>query len=181
MAEKERSSSNLELIGGRLCLDFANTLSTRMEGGREYLISYVDLVAWGQHAGALTGDESEALLRQAADRIDLAAAALERAIGVRETIYQIFSMVAAGQEPARGDLATLNTTLRESLSHLEVVPTGDRFEWSWARGGADLGWMLWPIARSADLRGSGASAPVCSRGLRLAVRGYQQEPQPPLV
>ena len=79
MAEKERSSSNLELIGGRLCLDFANTLSTWQEGGREYLISYVDLVAWSQHAGALR--------RQSAGRTDLAATALERAIGVRETVY----------------------------------------------------------------------------------------------
>lgn len=149
MAEKEISASNLELIGGRLCLDFSNTLSTRMESGREYLISYVDLVAWSQHAGALTGDEAEALLRQAAGRTELAAAALERAIGVRETIYQIFSRVAAGQEPDAGDLATLNTALRESLSHVEVVPMRDSFEWSWARDGADLDRMLWPIARSA--------------------------------
>lgn len=149
MADKERSASNLELIGGRLCLDFANTVSTRLEGGREYLTNYVELVTWSRRAGVLTGDEAGALLHRATGSAELAAAALERAIDMRETIYRIFSTVAAGQEPEGGDLAALNAALREALSHVEVVPARDRFEWGWMPDGEDLDRMLWPIARSA--------------------------------
>ncbi len=149
MAEKERSASNLELIGGQPCLDFANTVSTRLEGGHEYLTSYIELVAWSQHAGVLTGRETGALLRQATGNTELAVAALERAIDMRETIYRIFSTVAAGQEPEDGDLAALNAALREALAHVEVVPMGARFEWGWMPDGDELDRMLWPIARSA--------------------------------
>lgn len=149
MAEKKRAASNLELIGGRLCLDFANTLSTRLEGGREYLSNYADLVAWGQHAGALNEYEAQALSDRSRRYPDLGRAALERAIVLRETIYRIFSTVAAGREPERSDLDTLNTTLRQAFSRLEVVPTGDGFEWAWMYDEDDLDSILWPVARSA--------------------------------
>jgi predicted RNA-binding Zn ribbon-like protein len=156
MAEKERTASNLELIGGWLCLDFANTVNTRLRGGREYLTSYCELVAWSLHAGALTGDDVGALLHQAAGNPELATAALERAIAVRETIYRILSTVAAGREPEGGDLAALNAALRKALSHVEVAPAGDRFEWGWMPDGDELDRMLWPVARSAaDLLTSG--------------------------
>lgn len=151
MAEKERSASNLELIGGRLCLDFANTVSTRLEGGREYLTSYAELVAWSQHAGALRADEAGGLLLldQAACHPDLAAAALERAIAMRETIYRVFSAIAAGREPGAADVAALNAVLREALSRLEIVPSGDGYVWGWVLDGDELDRMLWPVARSA--------------------------------
>lgn len=149
MAEKERSASNLELIGGRLCLDFANTVSTRLEGGREYLTSYVELVAWSQHAEALTVDEAGVLLHQAAGRTELAAAALEQAIVMRETIYRAFSEIAAGCDPEAADLAALNLALHEAFSHLEVVLAKDGFEWRWTTGGDNLNRILWPIACSA--------------------------------
>ncbi len=149
MLEKERSASTLELISGRLCLDFANTTSNRMETGREYLTSYTELAAWSQHAGALAEDEVEALRHHAASHPDLAAVALERAILFRETIYRIFSAIANGGEPGRADLVALNGALRPALSRLEVVPSGDGFAWRSTLDGDDLDGMLWPVARSA--------------------------------
>jgi len=149
MVEKERSASNLDLIGGRLCLDFANTISTRMETGREYLTSYAELAAWSEHAGALAEDEAEALRNHAASHPNLAAGTLERAILFRETVYRIFSAIADGGEPGRADLAALNEALRPALSRLEVNSTGDGFAWRWTLDGNDLDGMLWPLARSA--------------------------------
>ena len=149
MLKKERSASTLELIGGRLCLDFANTISTRIETGREYLTNYVELVAWSQHAGALTEDGAEALRHHAAGHPDLAAVALERATLFRETIYRIFSAIADSWEPGEADLAALNEALRPALSRLEVAPSGDGFAWRWTLDGDDLDGMLWPVARSA--------------------------------
>lgn len=149
MLEKKRSATTLELIGGQLCLDFANTISTRMEAGREYLTSYAELVAWSQHAGALSEDGAEALRHHATSHPDLAAAALERATIFRETIYRIFSAIADGGEPGRADMAALNEVLRPALSRLEVAPTRDGFAWRWTLDGDDLNGMLWPVARSA--------------------------------
>jgi hypothetical protein len=81
MAGKERTASNLELVGGWLCLGFANTVSPRIEAlVREYLTRYGDLVAWSQHAGILMDNEAEILLRNAVRRPDLAQAALGRVL-----------------------------------------------------------------------------------------------------
>jgi predicted RNA-binding Zn ribbon-like protein len=150
MTKKERSASSLELIGGALCLDFANTVSTRREQERrEYLNTYPELVAWSQHARLLTEEMAEGLPRSADRRPDAAVAVLERAIALRETLYRIFSAVAQDQAPQSGDLAAVNAALHEALSRLKIQPSAGGFEWSWIVDGNDLDRMLWPIIRSA--------------------------------
>jgi predicted RNA-binding Zn ribbon-like protein len=147
---EERSAGNLELVGGWLCLDFANTVSTRIEGLRkEYLGSYEDLVAWGRHALILPDDDAQALVLTAARQPELMAAALDRAIAVRETIYGIFLAVVDGREPARQDLADMNTLLHDALARLEVSPSAQGFEWTWFVDRYDLDRVLWPVVHSA--------------------------------
>jgi predicted RNA-binding Zn ribbon-like protein len=163
----ERSASNIELIGGELCLDFANTLSTRMEGlGREYFTSYCDLVAWSRHAGVLNEEGARTLLQKAAHQPDQAAAALERAIALRETLYHVFSAIADNRQPQEADLTAMNCALHEALSRLEVVPAADGFAWNWVADEAGLDHVLWPVVRSAaQLLTSGDLARVseCAR------------------
>jgi predicted RNA-binding Zn ribbon-like protein len=148
--EKERTAETLELVGGHLCLDFANTVSTRDEAmRRDYLAGYDDLVVWARHAQILTEPEAEALLHSAASHPDLAMAALERALDLRETIYGVFLTVVEGRKPGGTDLATLNAALREASARLEVAPSAGGFEWRWVLGKGELDRVLWPIARSA--------------------------------
>lgn len=137
-------------MGGRLCLDFANTVSARIEPlCREYLTTYGELVGWSQHAGILTDDEAEILLSGAVRRPDLASAVLERAIDLRETLYQVFEAIADQREPRKAALGALNAALHGALSRLEVHPSAGEYEWAWLRGEDELDWMLWPIVRSA--------------------------------
>jgi predicted RNA-binding Zn ribbon-like protein len=132
MEKEDRTASNLELVGGRLCLDFTNTVSTRIERlRREYLISYQELVAWGKHVHILTAAEAQTLLQMAACFPDSAAAALDRAITLRETIYRVFSTVVDGQRPESVDLVAMNATLKEALSRLQVSPAASGFGWTW--------------------------------------------------
>lgn len=147
---EKRETRNLELIGGRTCLDFANTVSTRVEVlRREYLTSYDQLVAWGQHANLLTEGEANALLQTAADHPASAAAALDRAIALREAIYRIFSAIAHGREASGGDVAAMNRALRKGLSRQEVVASAGGFQWAWISDGDGLDRILWPVVRSA--------------------------------
>ncbi len=146
----ERAADNLELVGGRLCLDFANTVSTRIEELRhEYLTTYAELVAWSQHVQILMGNEAQALLRSAARHPKLAADALDHAIALRETVYRVFSAVAEQREPETRDLAVLNSALHEALPRLEIVPSAGRFEWTWVVENDELDRILWPIVGSA--------------------------------
>lgn len=150
MVDKQRVASELELVGGRLCLDLANTVSTRAGPlHREYLASYDDLVSWSRHAGVLTDHEAQCLRREAADRPAEAAAVLDRAIALRETIYRIFAAIARQQTPPAPDIAALNVALAQVLGRLRVVSSGDAFEWQWIRDPHALDAMLWPVMRSA--------------------------------
>jgi predicted RNA-binding Zn ribbon-like protein len=141
----------------RLCLEFTNTVDWRGADGQgqrreEALTSYRDLVGWALRQEVLKGSEARRLLRRARREPEAAAAALERAIAVREAIYRIFSATAHGRAPDAGDLATMNGALAEALAHLRLVRTSEGFGWGWLgdRGREmALDRVLWPVVRAA--------------------------------
>jgi predicted RNA-binding Zn ribbon-like protein len=150
MVEHDRSAGTLELVGGRLCLDYANTMSTRSGApGREYLTSYDDLVAWSLHAGILEEATAAGLRRWAKGHPDQAVSVLERCLTQREVIYEIFSAVADGKELQQAVLGDLNRAIREAFSRLEISTSEEGFEWRWVLEKVDPVQMVWPIVRSA--------------------------------
>ena len=149
MDEPQTQSTAFDLTGGRLCLDFANTLEDRPASEpRELLRTYPDLVAWSRQTELLRENEARRLLSAARQRPDEAAAVLERAIALREAIYRIFSAVAAGQSPADADLVTLSEAVAQAWSQAKIVQSSDGFGWDWAHK-ERLDRVLWPVARSA--------------------------------
>jgi predicted RNA-binding Zn ribbon-like protein len=142
--------SNPDLIGGEVCLIFANTVGGNREiYEADYLNSYIDLVAWSRHAGLVTDHEAQHLVAEAGRRPAEADTVFERAVRLREAIYRIFSAIAAREPPAIVDLEILNEALSEALARLQVTPTGSRFAWTWRTEAEALDGMLGPIVRSA--------------------------------
>jgi predicted RNA-binding Zn ribbon-like protein len=149
MPKKDRTASNLELIGGALCLDFVNTISAHVgSGALEYLNSYEDLVVWCRHAGTLGDEEATNLLNHASRHPKRAAATLVQGIVLRETIYRVLITTMDGVEPTEEDVELLNTVLEQALSQLRIKPQQGVFEWTWSDG-KELDRILWPIVRSA--------------------------------
>jgi predicted RNA-binding Zn ribbon-like protein len=128
-----RTIENIELWGGDLALDFANTL----EGARgepadkDHLRSYADLVTWARRAGALP------------ERARPRSGDLERARELRAAIYEVFAAVAAGEPPPRRALKVLVG------AHADAVRQGtlEDGDWVWAGRHADR--PLWPVAVAA--------------------------------
>jgi predicted RNA-binding Zn ribbon-like protein len=89
------------------------------------------------------------LERDAARNPGEAAATLDQAIAMRETIYRIFAAIANRQSPKKADLGSLNAMLAEAQSRLRVQAAGAGFTWQWAWEPLALDVMLWPIVRSA--------------------------------
>lgn len=140
----------LKLLGGRLPLNFTNTLHQRLpqpEG--DVFDHYGDLLTWSVHAGALSLDEAAHLWHEAQTRPDEARRVFRHAIQLREAIHDIFAAYLYNLEPAAHDLQVLNNEIKRAQAHLEIVPDGDVFVWRWHGDAAALDRMLWPVAREA--------------------------------
>ena len=150
MPSRELPDTDLHLVAGELCLDFANTAAWHAgDRPQELLGTYADLVAWGRRVGLLNASQAAKLLRQAVTRPLAAAAALRRAVAVREVIYRMALAVLQGKAPRAADLADFNRELMSALRHLRVVARPRGCTWDWASRAGELDEMLWPVLRSA--------------------------------
>lgn len=139
-----------ELTGGRLCLDFANTVSGARElDPRDRLLDYAGLVSWGRQAGALGEAQARKLLAEARRRPAEAEAVFREAVQLREAIYRAFLAFAQDREPARGDLDVLNASLGRALSHRRIRRGGTCCALGWDDAPGALDAVLWPVAASA--------------------------------
>lgn len=137
------------LVGGCLCLDFANTLASRPSARpRDRLDSVESLIWWGDRAGVVPSDGVESMLRSASRRKEEAGAVLRRAVVLRGLVRRIFSAIAGGGEPDGRDIQRLNARLSAALAHRRIVPAGGAYRLDWARTETPE-WILWPVTRSA--------------------------------
>ncbi len=75
-------------LAGALGVAFANTAGAREENRQLGFRSYGELLAWGQQVGAVSALEAERLRKLAAERPEAAAAASERAVAVRSSLFR---------------------------------------------------------------------------------------------
>jgi predicted RNA-binding Zn ribbon-like protein len=162
MNDATAPSSLADLVrnGGRLCLDYTNTVEPRTGPvARDWLTGYPDLVEWARHGGLVDDEGAAALLAAAATRPGAARAAFQTAIDLREALYRLFAAIADDSAPADADLGALRSAFAAAAQHGRLVPDDDGFDWGWdiplpagpSGGGlADpLDRVWWPVAASA--------------------------------
>jgi predicted RNA-binding Zn ribbon-like protein len=145
-----RPFEQIELIGGEVCLDFANSVGGTREAPKERLHDYADLVRWAAHAGAIAPAEAEPLLAAADGRPSEAEAVFARALLLREAIYRIFVALSGESSPAAADLELLNDELAQALPHLRIALGEHGYDYRFAADDHALDRPLWSIARSAS-------------------------------
>jgi predicted RNA-binding Zn ribbon-like protein len=155
----ELPSAQLRLIGGCLCLDFANTVGGRRparigkrrgcnsEVLHEKLTDNDSLMAWAVHAGVLSGSQIRRVAMKSRARRDENRLVL-RALALREGIYRVFKSIVDRTTPPAADLELLNREIGEARRHERLHFTGGRFEWE-SVGGDPGEIVLWQVARSA--------------------------------
>jgi len=143
--------------GGRLCLDYTNTVEPRIGPvARDWLTGYPDLVEWARHGDVLDATAAAALLRAAAARPAAAQAAFQTAIDLREGLFRLFAAIVDNTAPADADLEVLRRASAVATQHGRLVPHAGGFEWTWdtavsaGTSPADpLDRPWWPVAASA--------------------------------
>jgi predicted RNA-binding Zn ribbon-like protein len=153
MLEMNTHAGNLRLIGGRLCLDFVNTVDCHTcAQPKEHLVDYGALVGWGRHAGLLAPHVASQLLSEAARRPAEAAQALIRARLLRRALYSLFTGALSDQTEQAGlpnEIDILNRMLAETSAHTGITRTRAGFNWAWAGDACRLDELLAPIAWSS--------------------------------
>jgi len=135
----------MDLAGGDVCLDFANTASGRSVGPlREKLRAYADLVTWAERVGLVGERTGRRLRKEGARAPGEASAVLERARELREAIYRLF----AAPEARADDLDLLSREAGRGAAERRVVAAGDGYRYVWPDSDS-LDQMLWPAALSA--------------------------------
>jgi predicted RNA-binding Zn ribbon-like protein len=162
MKANQASAAEMKLVGGRLCLDFINTVDGRKSDSPrrkshsvnsqllgEKLGEYSDLVEWSRHAGIVTATVAERLIQASKRNAGEARDVLDRAITLREAVYRIRKAVMKSRRPQRVDLETVNDQLLEARTHERLTHGAHGFTWEWVGSEAPLDRMLWSIAHSA--------------------------------
>jgi predicted RNA-binding Zn ribbon-like protein len=143
------SVRELRLLGGRVALDFVNTLDPRSgPAPTEFLRSPEDLVAWCAHTGVLEAVEAARVLREVRRHPHRARRVFKAALQVREAMFRTFAAVARRQPPAHADLAIIARAYRGGLERASLRRSGPAYEWV-PSAHAKLEEPLWAVARDA--------------------------------
>ncbi len=130
-------AGDLRLIGGRLCLDFVNTVDSHQKPQpKEYLVDYAAFVTWGRHVGMFDQAAMAELLRVAALRPGAAANVLRRIKALRQALYQICSAIAGGRVPSSAGISAHAPGAKQAEFALALATAlADRLYPAWIRLG----------------------------------------------
>jgi len=139
----------VKFIGGRLCLDFVNTVGGRDGAGtamREKIANYEDLLAWSVLAGSMNRRRAGGLAGLAAREARAAAKVMARARRLREALYRIFKCAIEGRRAAAADMDLLSRELRIARAQERLTLQGGGFVWTFQEWPVALDRVLWPVA-----------------------------------
>jgi predicted RNA-binding Zn ribbon-like protein len=148
---------DIELSGGALALDFANTVGgTHVRPTHDHLRSYGDIVSFAVLAGGVPPGAAKRLAARAERDPRRAAAVYELGIALRESIWAVFSALASGDSPRDADLDLIADAAADGAARSRLVYDKAGVSWSLPADSDELDRPLWDIARSAaDLLTSG--------------------------
>jgi predicted RNA-binding Zn ribbon-like protein len=141
----ERSRGRFLFVGGRLAIDFANTVHSPTTGG-DALATWDDAAAFLVAAGAATGR----------DREGDPGRAFARALALRRAVRDLLAALAARRPVALASVEAVNDVLRAGAGHDRLVADGRGWRLEFVSAQDDRLAALVPVARSAAALVAGA-------------------------
>ena len=113
---------DIELSGGALALDFANTVGgTHVPPTHAHLRGYEDIVDFAVLAGAFDAKAAKRLAQGARREPRRAEAVYELGITLREAIWRVFSALASGEAPRDADLDLIGDAAAAGAARSRLV------------------------------------------------------------
>jgi predicted RNA-binding Zn ribbon-like protein len=156
-ALRERAVGQDKRVGGRLCLDFANSVGGWTPSGAglfdvrdDRLVQYVDLAAWAWHGRLLDDASAVSLSREGERRSTEVQRVLKRARRLRAAVHAIAWNLAHGKTASTDDLLVLESEVRIARDHQRLDASAGKLGWRIEDEGKALDFPLWLVALSAE-------------------------------
>lgn len=148
------------LVGGRLCIDFANAGTISAAPPPESL-SWEQLVLFLAKAGIVTAERGDRLLGLTQSDPRAAEGILGQANRLQRAVRQILAAMVRGRHLAAEWVEPINAVLRITEGHDEITWSGNEWRMEFVAREEGLEWLLAAIARSgAELIAEGPKARV---------------------
>ena len=141
---------SIELDGGRLCLDFVNSLANRKEKTPpDYLNNFGDLVAWSVRLSLLSVSNARLLDRRAEKHAKEAAGFFKELIEFREILYKVFYLTMKSEKIPAQVLDKFNMQVAGCFGKLEIIQTAEGFEEGYQLQSDDFSQILLPLVNDS--------------------------------
>lgn len=137
-----------------LGLAFTDTRYWRQSKPTETLHAPADLLRWCAKEGVLDGASVAALEKRWTTLPDEAGALFAEGLALRETIYRVFKVQAAGKTAAAADLAAFNGALALAPRRAMLEPDTGAYSWRIAAPGDIAGILAAVLWTAGDLLAS---------------------------
>ena len=138
----------LNVVGGNLALDFANTVDDPAGPAHfDHIQDMPRLLTWARNTEVPSELQHDELAALARDRPTVAAAGLRRAHLLRRTVQSVFGAIADDQPIPEQPWRDLRRSIAESIGHAGLTTDHDHVRLVW--DGASLDALTWPVAYAA--------------------------------
>lgn len=119
-------------VGGRLCVDFVNTIDPRDPPGHDYLPDYLTFIDWAAASEAIDRDVIECAVVAASAAMKRADKAHGEALGLRETLYRVLRASAERRPPGQADADRLRAAAADLQQRRLLRAAGTEWRWAWS-------------------------------------------------
>jgi predicted RNA-binding Zn ribbon-like protein len=144
----DRPIRPLDVVGGNLALDFANTVDDPYGPAHfDHIQNLPRLWTWARSVLLLSEAQHDELTALGREQPAVAASGLRRAHALRRTVQSVFGAIADGQPIPEQSWRDLRRWIAEAIGHADLTGDHAHVELVWRGGTLDA--MLWPIAYAA--------------------------------
>lgn len=150
-------TKNWKFIGGRLCLDFVNSVGGREELEKkpypeniivkDKLENFNDFAAWAKDIGMITESERRYLLNSPEKKVK--EQTFKKAIELRESLFRLIYNVINQLNPDEETIQILNREYSIAIENRKLVYKNNKIEWQFSKDPLKPDYLIWPIAESA--------------------------------
>ncbi len=147
---KNNKIFKIRLDGGRLCLDYINTVNDRFARNYvDYLKTVDDLIDWALHLQIIDTNQHKFLRNYGKTHQSIINEIYNEAYALRELLYRIFSKISRNDDVQAQDMVEFNRRLPYYLSKLQLEKSKEGFNEVWNFEKNDLRILIAPIIMDA--------------------------------